>query len=227
MVKDIHVQKVDLRVPLEIFGKIEEIAIKTNQPFTPRSKNTNNPKPVVTSVILKALELALGKLENELIEELSEGKALTNPIISDSLEDRIFKRLEVRLEAKLDELIEVRIERLTADTPEFKEDLSEFPENNESAIEPNETIEVITPEFKEVKEVSALEDNSEMIEGLTLELLSHRLGYKNHSTLGSKISKVNKNELTKEDFIQWVISKDPEGIAWYRTKENDKKFYPL
>ncbi len=39
-----NLESVDLRIPSELYEKIESIAIATNQPFTPKSKNTDNPK---------------------------------------------------------------------------------------------------------------------------------------------------------------------------------------
>ncbi|WP_133117796.1 hypothetical protein [Cyanobacterium aponinum] len=230
MSKDENVMRVDVRVPLNMYERIEILAEKTNQPFTPKTKNTDNPKRVVTPIILKLVELGLGVIEEDsskLIEDL------VTPEIdnSETIENRIFERLEKRLDSKLDELIgdklglfETRLKEITEAqltavtiTPEN--------ENKESAIEPNETIEVITPEVVNEVKVSALEV---MSEGLSSGKLAQR--FKTNKKQGEGASKTtintNKTKLSQEEFINWSKEQDPDGIGWY-LNETDKKFYPL
>jgi len=170
MGKDENVTRVDLRIPNEVYEEIERIAILTDQPYTPKSKNTDNPKPIVTPVLLKGLELVLTRLKEDLISELTEGKVSDTEIIKANLEDRIFNRLEKKLEAlfekRLDEILAVKLNELRADTitpdiePHSENEITPEDINSESAIEPNsEIIEVKSEAVNE--DVSALEDTND------------------------------------------------------------------
>lgn len=156
MVKDENVARVDLRVPLGIFEKIELLSEQTNQPFTPKTKNSDNPKRAVTPIVLKLIELGLGVIGED-SSKLTQGLISRDVDNSETIENRLFERLEKRLSKRLEELLESKLglfEALNkADTsPEIQENLSELPEIKEAIVEN------VTPEIvDEVKEVSALE----------------------------------------------------------------------
>lgn len=102
------VQRVDLRIPDNIYSKIEQIAISTNQPFTPKSKNTDNPKPVLTHVINRLIEVGLKSVSQQDLEGLQKEElklAELNPIDSQQIE----RNLLAKLEDKLEQLIETKI----------------------------------------------------------------------------------------------------------------------
>ncbi|WPF90496.1 recombinase family protein (plasmid) [Cyanobacterium aponinum AL20118] len=199
MVKDIHIQKVDLRVPLNMYEKIEILAEKTNQPFTPKTKNTDNPKRAVTPIILKLVELGLGVIEED-SSKLIEDLVTPEKDNSETIENRIFERLEKRLDSKLDELIgdklglfetrlkEITEAQLTADTPEVKEDLSELPENKESAIE------VINEDVSAAKDAKTFEDTVKKIKRLNSQGL-------NYSQIAKKLTEGNYP--TKQGSYKW------------------------
>lgn len=162
MVKDENVARVDLRVPLGIFERIEFLSEQTNQPFTPKTKNSDNPKRAVTPIVLKLIELGLGVIGED-SSKLTQDLILTDVDNSETIENRLFERLEKRLSKRLDELLESKsglFEALNkADTsPEIQENLSELSDIKED----NEDNDPITPEI--VKDVSAFEDVSESIE---------------------------------------------------------------
>ncbi|WP_330205497.1 hypothetical protein [Cyanobacterium sp. Dongsha4] len=210
MGKDENVMRVDVRVPLGMYEKIEILAEKTNQPFTPKTKNTNNPKRAVTPIILKLIEVGLKAIDED-SSMLSEDLVTPDNDNSDTIENRIFERLEKRLEAKLDELIEAR---LTADTEnEYVKNLYAIEVNSEK-IDPPEDTEAIN----EVKDT----------ESLSMTKLAER--FKTNKSKGQGASKTNigrkLKELSKEDFIAWSKEQDPEDKSWY-LNEADKKFYPL
>lgn len=248
MGKDETVMRVDVRVPLGMYERIELLAENTNQPFTPKTKNTKNPKRVVTPIILKLIDLGLGVIDED-SSKLTEELSISGEDNSESIEDRLFRKLETRLETRLDELIETRLKELRADKKpesEYVKNLYAIEVNSEVVIEDTEAInpEIIT----EVKEVSALEnseDNSEPdllpkevqsevkesiapSEGFSSGKLAER--FKTNKKQGEGASKTtintNKTKLSKEEFINWSKEQDPEGKGWY-LNETDKKFYPL
>ncbi|MGI0482674.1 hypothetical protein ACN4EE_18055 [Geminocystis sp. CENA526] len=165
--EDKNVTRVDIRIPNEVYEEIEKIAVLTNQPFTPKSKNTDNPKPIVTPVILKGLELVLMSLKDDLISQLSEGKITNTQIVNDNLEERIFSRLEKKLEALIEaKLLTSRADNITPKNKDnkIKEDI------NESKIEPppentSKDTEAITPEIlienEVIERVSSGKNNNE------------------------------------------------------------------
>ncbi|WP_330205484.1 hypothetical protein [Cyanobacterium sp. Dongsha4] len=221
MGKDENVMRVDVRVPLGIYERIELLAEKTNQPFTPKTKNTDNPKRVVTPIILKLVELGLKAIDED-SSMLTEELVTTDTDNSETIENRLFERLEKRLEAKIDELIEAR---LTADTEnEYVKNLYAIEINSEKIDPPEdtETIEAVAVE-------SDTEDNSKTKEGiedtdsLSMSKLAYRL--RGRGTSKSTISKKIK-EMSKEEFITWSKKHDPKRKGWY-LNQNDSKFYPV
>ncbi|MBD2395966.1 recombinase family protein [Cyanobacterium aponinum FACHB-4101] len=162
MGKDENVTRVDVRVPLAMYERIEVLAEKTNQPFTPKTKNTANPKRVVTPIILKLVELGLKAIDED-SSKLDEDLVTQDIDNSESIENRLFVRLEKRLEAKLDELLEARVkaDTITPDIePHSENEITSEDINSESAIEPNsEIIEVKSEAVNE--DVSALEDTND------------------------------------------------------------------
>ncbi|PHV60988.1 recombinase family protein [Cyanobacterium aponinum] len=178
MVKDIHIQKVDLRVPLGMYERIEILAEKTNQPFTPKTKNTDNPKRAVTPIILKLVELGLGVIEED-SSKLIEDLVTPEKDNSESIENRLFERLEKRLEAKLDELIEAQLTAVTI-TPEN--------ENKESAIE------VINEDVSAAKDAKTFEDTVKKIKRLNSQGL-------NYSQIAKKLTEGNYP--TKQGSYKW------------------------
>jgi hypothetical protein len=203
MGKDENVTRVDLRIPNEIYETIERIAVITNQPFTPKSKNSSNPKPIVTPVILKGLELVLTRLKDDLVSELSEGRITDTQIIKDNLEDRIFKRLEKKLVA----LFEANLGKLTADTitPESKDNLEiieDLPEDNKESAGAQRAVGINTN----------LENTSEDTEALTPEILienevTERVSSGNDNNESEYVKNLNAIEVNSE-----VVNEDVSAL---------------
>ena len=239
--------RVDVRIPEDIYSEIEKIAIATNQPYTPKSKNSDNPKPVVTPIILKLLELGLDsltqqglELDNKKISDLEADIKLTD------LEDRIVKRLESHLRKLVDEqVIEaiLQCEHFSKlledediniinnlsdisdlDNEEDNDSLEDVaPEDNEiikdnSENEDNETIEAITEDNSEIKE--------DKEQGLSMGKLADRFKTNKNEGKGASKTTISSKfkELSKEAFIDWSKENDPENKGWYRNGA-DNLFY--
>lgn len=97
MYRDKNVKRVDLRIPIKMYEKLEKMAEEANMPFTPKTKNMGNPTRALTPVLLKLIELGLEVIEDDNSKLL---QCLDN---SQLIEDKIFKRLEKRLQEKVDE----------------------------------------------------------------------------------------------------------------------------
>jgi hypothetical protein len=80
----------------------------------------------------------------------------------------------------------------------------------------------LIPKIKDIvrEEVSDTLSDKESDKGMNTSNLAKRLGFETHSTVSSKATK-----MSKEEFILWTKSRDPEGIGWYRG--SDKLFYPV
>ena len=61
----------------------------------------------------------------------------------------------------------------------------------------------------------SIDINAELV--LSQNKLATRLGYKNHGHLATKFKK-----LSRQEFIDWTKSKDPEGKGWYKTEKGFK-----
>ena len=158
-------ERVDVRIPEKTYKKIERIAEKTNQPFTPKSKNTKNPKRVVTPIILELLELGLSvysKKELELNETEFEDVNLT------ALENKILSRLEVTIKDLVTQQVSEAILQYEHMSKVFDEIDLEFAVNQLSELTEadNEDINEIIEDTSEIinEDVSALEDVSESID---------------------------------------------------------------
>lgn len=238
-------ERVDVRIPEKTYKKIERIAEKTNQPFTPKSKNTKNPKRIVTPIILELLELGLsvyGKKQLELNETEFKDVNLTN------LENKILSRLELTIKDLVTQQVSEAILEYENMSKIFDEVDLEFAVNQLSELTKadnadNEDINEIIEDTPEIitEDVSALEsneDNSEPTEniesinedteqGLSMGKLAERFKTnKNEGKGASKTSISSKvKQLSKEAFIDWSKEQDPEGKGWYL--EADNKFYPV
>ncbi|BAQ64602.1 hypothetical protein GM3709_1367 [Geminocystis sp. NIES-3709] len=220
--------RVDVRIPLEFYSEIENIAIATNQPPTPKSKNTDNPKPIVTPIILKLMELGLGVIENEGIEVLGENniKPLPNTHISDKIEDKLFKRLEARLE----QLLEAR---LRADTEEIKEDsdnsesITEDIKKDNSEIKNSLVNETITPEImienEVIERVSSGNENNEYVKNLNaIEVIPEVV------IEDKEVSALNNDDIRENEFENGLFSKGLGNRLGYKGhSEVSKKFKDL
>lgn len=208
--------RVDVRIPEDIYSEIEKIAIATNQPYTPKSKNSDNPKPVVTPIILKLIELGLDSLARQ-------GLELDNKEISDleadikltDLEDRIVKRLESHLRKLVDEQVIEAISQYEHFSKILEDEDLNIALNQLSDIsdlgndEDNESLEDITPENNESLEnnsldeeinedVSALENNSELNEIIEAKLSDN--SETKEVVIGNGKESINEtNEIVSED----------------------------
>jgi hypothetical protein len=86
----------------------------------------------------------------------------------------------------------------------------------------NELLSELIPKIKELvrEELCDKEPDKESDNGMNTSNLAKRLGFETHSTVSSKATK-----MSKEEFVAWTKSRDPEKIGWYRG--SDKLFYPV
>jgi hypothetical protein len=114
------ITRVDVRIPNEIYEKINQIAIETNQPLHHRSG-----KPVVTPIILNLINLGLEALSQEDFnsESLSDKLSAFNRINLKSIEEKVTANLAnkasditridtAEMEKKILALLEVKLESL-------------------------------------------------------------------------------------------------------------------
>lgn len=245
-----NTERVDVRIPEKTYKKIERIAEKTNQPFTPKSKNTKNPKRIVTPIILELLELGLsvyGKKELELNETEFEDINLT------TLENKILSRLEHTIKDLVTQQVSKAILQYEHMSKVFDEIDLEFAVNQLSELTEadNEDINEIIEDTSEIvnEEVSALEDVSESVksidnsepnllpkevesedkeQGLSMGKLAERFKTNKNEGKGASKTTISSNvkKLSKEEFINWSKENDPENKGWYLNRA-DNKFYSV
>lgn len=242
--------RVDVRIPEDIYSEIEKIAIATNQPYTPKSKNSDNPKPVVTPIILKLIELGLDSLARQGLElNDKEVSDLEADIKLTDLEDRIVKRLENHLRKLVDEQVIEAISQyehlnkiLDDEDINIINQLSDI--SDLDIYEDNESLEDITPDNETIEDNSenetneTIEDNSEpnllpkevesedKEQGLSMGKLAERFKTNKNEGKGASKTSISTNlkKLSKEAFINWSKENDPENKGWYRN-EADNLFY--
>lgn len=116
-----QVFRVDLRIPMMYFSKIEALAETTNQDFTPTTKPNNDgslkrdkegneitPKRAVTPVILDLISIALDSLERGNISEdsISSNKTSLGVDTEKKILDTLLAKMEGMLSDKLSDMIE-------------------------------------------------------------------------------------------------------------------------
>ena len=112
------------------------------------------------------------------------------------------------------------VETETAELEEIEEKAVIIPEKKKKVVKGDsrggkgkEKADTVKSADKPTHEGS-IDDNAELI--LSQRQLAERFGYRSHKSVGEKF-----NSLSKEDFIQWTESKDPDGKGWYK---RGKKF---
>lgn len=194
-------ERVDVRIPEKTYKKIERIAEKTNQPFTPKSKNTKNPKRVVTPIILELLELGLsvyGKKQLELNETEFEDVNLT------TLENKILSRLEVTIKDLVTQQVSEAILQYEHMSKVFDEIDLELAVNQLSELTraDNEEINEIIEDTSEIinEDVSALEDVSESVKSID-----------NSELVNEDNSENETNETIEDNFEPNLLPKEVES----------------
>lgn len=214
------VERIDLRIPTHLYSQIVELAEDTNQPCHKSGKAKG--KRILTPLILNLVMVGLEATKRG--EVKPEAIATKDSLLVSEIEATVLRKIEATIEKKIAEAVKVAINPLI-ETPEATATIAEDSEAITEANETQEDNETMTIEQSEaIQEATIAEESSK---GLKSGDLGKRLGYngKNpHSTLLNQYGK-----MSKEDFLKWVASKDPEGIAWYRKEgnEKDKLFYPV
>ncbi len=199
------ITRVDVRIPNEIYQKIEAIAKETKQPIHHKSG-----KPVVTPIILNLINLGLEAVSKDdfnlesLASKVSGNYQINIADIEQKLLVSLLAKLESMVEAKVSEIVEKVIEaKLPLVSPidtEIKEDenikaSSELLEDTESDLEAVESA------------VNSDKDNLK----LSATALGKRLGFRSHSNVSKKFK-----ALPKRGFIAWTKELDPQGYGWYK-----------
>ena len=184
------ITRVDVRIPNEIYQKIEAIAKETNQPVHHRSG-----KPVITPIILNLINLGLEAVSQDdfnlesLASKVSVNYQINIAEIEQKLLASLLAKLESMVEAKVSEIVEKVIEaKLPLVSP-------------------------IEPEIKEdenIKASSAVNSDKDNLK-LSATALGKRLGFRSHSNVSKKFK-----ALPKRGFIAWTKELDPQGYGWYK-----------
>ena len=226
------VTRIDVRIPNDIYEQIEKIAVETNQPVHHRSG-----KPVVTPIILNLINLGLEavskeefdlevltdkvsannridlkQIEERVIETVSDKLSGNNQIDIEEIEKKLLASLGNKLESMVFAKVNEVLDKISSSNTESEvdeeiksESINYFPDEDEEEIEDTAVKE------EEIKTESELiiDSNDKLL--LNQSELAKRLGYKNHSGLSKQFKK-----LSKEQFIEWSKSKDPDGNGWYK-----------
>ena len=124
------ITRVDVRIPNEIYQKIEAIAIKTNQPIHHRSG-----KPVITPIILNLINLGLEAVSKDdfNLESLASKISVNYQINIADIEQKLLASLENQLE----ELVEEKLPAIVSNTVEriLKEQFKHLLEGSEIEAE--------------------------------------------------------------------------------------------
>lgn len=176
--KSDKITRIDVRIPNDIYQKIEQIAIETNQPLHHRSG-----KPVVTPIILNLLNLGLEATAKEdfNLESLTDKQSGTNRIKEAEIEKKILASLEDKLESLIENKVEVLVENKLSEI--INDKLSDRL-SNAFVVDSAEAREKIY-DFEPIEES---EDNVETIEA---DLIS--------DNINDKISDIKENANIKEE----------------------------
>lgn len=238
--------RVDLRLPSDLYEKIEKIAHATNQPFTPKSKNTDNPKPVLTQVIIKLIQLGLSQIDETELESLeNDNKELTlkpsaNQIEVEEIEKKILNTLLQKLEAivsdkledmvtnKINEVISTRLNQNQSDletmvTSKINEVISTIKDNQEDKpeiVESNETD--FNLEIKEIFSLEELEDN---------EIVNHtesqiKLNFDIDNNQLEINQETDNSSLTFEDTVNEINKLNSLGLNYAQIAKKLEGIYP-
>ncbi len=124
------ITRVDVRIPNEIYQKIEAIAKETNQPVHHRSG-----KPVITPIILNLINLGLEAVSQDdfNLESLTSKVSVNYQINISEIEQKLLASLETQLE----ELVEEKLPAIVSNTVEriLKEQFKHLLEGSEIEAE--------------------------------------------------------------------------------------------
>lgn len=182
-------------------------------------------------------EPAYSRELNRYVKDLLGIKDRSKPVRMDNPKMAAQKLLEFYQGEKLKELIEVLQQGLETSEPkptvEHQEISSEINSDEKSVIEENE---LLTEEILEnpssstqINESSTkLENEDKQAEGnqifdKPIELTKQQLAERLDVVIGTLQNALNPNKI--DYFSEWTRQKDPEGIAWQRTRKEDNTWY--